>query len=152
ALAELWDVEDSELLNFLAIEEKLTIVDRTLQLLLENYDLSFGGTYLDVKNKKVFVNTVDFSVMNSITDSPEIKKGDYINFIKFIPANNSMATLTFRFNNIFDLIKKYKPTSIQLYIDMELNNVVIRHLEENIKKNEVFIKLASQYEPTFVHP
>ncbi|CAG8801870.1 14307_t:CDS:1, partial [Gigaspora margarita] len=152
ALAELWDVEDIELLNILAIEEKLTIVDRTLQLLLENYDSSFGGTYLNTKDKKVYVNTIDFSVINNITDSPEIKNGDFLNFIKFIPTHNSMATLTFRFNNIFDLIKKYRPISIQLYIDMELNNVVIRHLKENINKNQVFIKFASQYEPTFIQP
>ncbi|CAG8542627.1 9326_t:CDS:1, partial [Cetraspora pellucida] len=152
ALAKLWDVEDTDLLNLLAIEEKLTIIDRTLQLLLENHDSSFGGTYINIKAKKVFVNTVDFTVMNNITDSSEIKNGDYVNFINFIPANNSMTTLKFRFNSIFNLIKQYKPISIQLYIDMELNNVVIRHLEENIKKNELFIKFASQYEPTFIRP
>ncbi|CAG8727416.1 30388_t:CDS:1, partial [Gigaspora margarita] len=59
ALAELWDVSDDELLNFLAIEKKLTIINKTLQLLLEDFDLSSGGTYIDVMANKVFVNIVD---------------------------------------------------------------------------------------------
>ncbi|CAG8826086.1 44251_t:CDS:1, partial [Gigaspora margarita] len=62
ALAKLWEVDESLLLDLLAMEEKLTIVDRTVQLLIEDYDSSFGGTHLDVKDKKVYVNTVGLTI------------------------------------------------------------------------------------------
>ncbi|CAG8829839.1 19391_t:CDS:2, partial [Gigaspora margarita] len=100
ALAELWDVED------------------------KNYDSSFGGTYLDMKNRTVYVNTVDFSVVPIITNSSELIHSGYLKFIEFIPApeKSPMATLTFRFNNIVDLIYKLRPVDILVYIDMKLNN------------------------------
>ncbi|RIB22029.1 hypothetical protein C2G38_2033929 [Gigaspora rosea] len=151
ALAELWDVEDSELLNLLAIEEKLTAADKTLQLLLENYDSSFGGTYLDVKNRTVYVNTVDFSVVPIIINSSELIHSGYLKFIKFIPApaKNLMATLTFWFNNIVELIKKLRPVNILAYIDIKLNNVVIYYnLKDEINKR--FFKSARKFMPTLL--
>ncbi|CAG8657010.1 25541_t:CDS:1, partial [Gigaspora margarita] len=150
ALAELWDVADDELLNLLAIEEKLTIIDKTLQLLLEDFDSSSGGTYIDVKANKVFVNIVDPSIIPIIKNSPEIRSSDYLNFIIFKSAKNSMATLTNHLDKIDDLIEQFRPIHIQCYIGMEFNTIVIRHAR-NIK-NKPFLNSTLQYNPLIIVP
>ncbi|CAG8750309.1 31238_t:CDS:2, partial [Racocetra persica] len=154
ALADLWEVEDKQLPNFLAIEEKLTKVDETLQSLLKDSTSSFGGTYLDVKKNKVFVNTVDITAINKIKNSPKFSQNDFLNFIEFIkaPANNSMDILTSKLKKIVELIKKYRPINIQCYIDMTHNNVVIRFKTDNNAKNSRFINEASQYDVMFIQP
>ncbi|KAF0515982.1 protease [Gigaspora margarita] len=59
ALAELWDVEDSDLLHYLGIENNLVAVDTALREVLRGFSSSFGGTYLDVRNNTVYCNIVD---------------------------------------------------------------------------------------------
>ncbi|KAF0488517.1 protease [Gigaspora margarita] len=150
ALAELWDVEDSELLDFFAIEKKLITIDKILQPLIKEHILSFGGTYINVTKKQVFVNTVDHSVVPIITNSAELIHTDYLNFITFVTASNSLVTLADRFLKIYNLIKQFKPKSIQCYINMELNNIVIRH-SQTINNNE-FLNSAREYNPIFIQP
>ncbi|KAF0395040.1 streptogrisin B [Gigaspora margarita] len=59
ALAELWDVEDSDLLHYLGIENNLVAVDTALREVLRGFSSSFGGTYLDVKNNtRVIVDRI----------------------------------------------------------------------------------------------
>ncbi|RIB03805.1 hypothetical protein C2G38_2254784 [Gigaspora rosea] len=148
ALAELWNVNDAEIPNLLAIEEQLIIVDRTLQLLLESYESSFGGTYIDVKKEKVLINTIDFSKVPIILNSPEIKLNNYSRFLDFVPAERSFTKLKYNLIKISDLIKKYRPSEIQCYIDMKLNNVVIGYT--NKYRNRKFIKSAEKYNPNFI--
>ncbi|RIB03748.1 hypothetical protein C2G38_2254815 [Gigaspora rosea] len=150
ALAELWDIEDSELLYFFAIEKRLITIDQILQPLIKEHILSFGGTYINVTKKQVFVNTVDPSIIPIIKNSPELMHTDYLNFITFVNANNSIVTLADRFLKIFNLIKQFKPKSIQCYIDMELNNIVIRH-SQTINNNE-FLNSVREYNPIFIQP
>ncbi|RIB19353.1 hypothetical protein C2G38_2036109 [Gigaspora rosea] len=150
ALAELWNVNDAEILNLLAIEEQLIIVDRTLQLLLESYESSFGGTYIDVKKEKVLINTVDSSKVPIILNSPEIKLNNYSRFLDFVPAEKSFTKLKYNFIKISDLIKKYRPFQIQCYIDMKLNNIVIGYTNKYSDPNRKFIKSAEKYKPIFI--
>ncbi|CAG8788535.1 16648_t:CDS:2, partial [Dentiscutata erythropus] len=147
ALAELWDVEDSELLNLLAIEGKLITIDITLQQLLKDHSSSFGGTYIDVKKNQVFVNTVNPSVVPIIKSSSAFNNNDYLNFITFVTKSNSMDILAYRIIKIYEKIKQFKPINILCYIDIELNNVVIRHDQ---KTNDEFINSVREYNPIFV--
>ncbi|CAG8579828.1 23686_t:CDS:2 [Gigaspora margarita] len=62
-----------------------------------------------------------------------------------------MATLTFRFNNIVDLINKLKPVNILVYIDMKLNNVVI-HYNPKDEQNKEFLNSVKEYMPTLIKP
>ncbi|KAF0476150.1 S1 family peptidase [Gigaspora margarita] len=62
-----------------------------------------------------------------------------------------MATLTFRFNNIVDLINKLKPVNILVYIDMKLNNVVI-HYSPKDEQNKEFLNSVKEYMPTLIQP
>ncbi|CAG8821212.1 19435_t:CDS:2, partial [Gigaspora margarita] len=150
ALAELWDVEDNELLDFFAIEKKLITIDKILQPLIKEHILSFGGTYINVKKKQVFVNTVDPSVVPIITNSSELMHTDYLNFITFVTANNSLVTLADRFLKIYGLIKQFRPKNIECYIDMEFNNIVIRHSQK--KNNSEFLNSTRVYNPIFIQP
>ncbi|CAG8657389.1 19528_t:CDS:1, partial [Racocetra fulgida] len=66
-----------------------------------------------------------------------------------------MADLEHRFIGIRDLayalIPKLKPHDVQVYIDMKLNDVVIRHLEKYRYQNYQFINDAKEnYKPKFV--
>ncbi|CAG8848022.1 26455_t:CDS:2, partial [Racocetra persica] len=128
ALAVLWDVDDDKLLDLLTMEEKLTTVDSIVQQIARNYKSYFGGTYIDIKAEKVYVNTVNSSATSIITNSPSIIRNNYTDFIEFKPANNSLTILTDRFDEIYVLVKRFKPD------------------------NQDFIRVASKYHPTLIVP
>ncbi|CAG8851536.1 9546_t:CDS:1, partial [Racocetra persica] len=68
----------------------------------------------------------------------------------FIRAENSMADLIYRFNEIRDLTIQHHPFHVNIYIDMKLNNVVILHLEKLEHLNYDFLNAAKKYKPKFV--
>ncbi|CAG8843543.1 20782_t:CDS:1, partial [Racocetra persica] len=150
ALAELWEVDDGKLPNYLAIEEKLVTVDKTLQLLLEDYGSSFGGTYIDVKERSVYVNTVNSSAVPSIINSPELIRTGYLKFIDFKPAKNSMDNLIHRFRKISDLARKYQPYNLIIYIDMKINDVIICYVNEDPIVNLAFYLVVKKYKPKYI--
>ncbi|CAG8588494.1 11065_t:CDS:2, partial [Dentiscutata heterogama] len=131
-----------ELLNLLAIEEKLIIIDKTLQQLLKDHSSSFGGTYINVTKNQVFVNTVNPSVVPIIKSSSELTNNDYLNFVTFVTASNSMDILAYRIIKIYEKIKQFKPINILCYIDMELNNVVVRH-DQKTNDGDLNLKIFS---------
>ncbi|CAG8803402.1 45968_t:CDS:2 [Gigaspora margarita] len=47
-LAKFWNVTDNEVITLLELERNLTMVDVLLQPILEEYNTSFGGSYINV--------------------------------------------------------------------------------------------------------
>ncbi|RIB07136.1 hypothetical protein C2G38_2114572 [Gigaspora rosea] len=154
ALAELWDVEDSDLLHYLGIENNLVAVDTALRKVLRGFRSSFGGTYLDVKNNTVYCNTVDETKVPIVKSSPLLTQHGYVDFITFkpAPANNSVSTLRSRFKGLGQLIDVFTPNNIRVYIDHKLNDVVIRHDSKDDEENEDFLEHASEFNPTLIVP
>ncbi|CAG8452831.1 11232_t:CDS:2 [Cetraspora pellucida] len=157
ALASLWDVEDniSTLIENLNLEYKLMTVDETLQQKLKNYGSSFGGTYVDIKEKKVIINTLNNSLADEIKASLEKENHkNMLEFMSFIPApkKKSMVELSSSFQNITQLIYSQKPTDIQCYIDVKINNVVIRYENGITGRFWRFFSEVKKFEPELIIP
>ncbi|CAG8609626.1 44973_t:CDS:2, partial [Gigaspora margarita] len=154
ALAELWDVEDSDLLHYLGIENNLVAVDTALREVLRGFSSSFGGTYLDVRNNTVYCNTVDETKVPIVKSSSLLTQRGYVDFITFkpAPAGNSVSTLKSRFKRLSQLIRLYEPLDIHIYIDHKLNNVVLLHDPEDDKENKDFLERANKFNPSLIAP
>src|SRR5260364_110596 len=96
-LAKYWNVKESDAFKLLAIEKNLTIANNRLIPLLNSYNESFGGLYIDVKANLVYINTIDFSKVPSITSSSKIQP--FINLLNFKHADYSMNQLVSSFKN-----------------------------------------------------
>ncbi|KAF0558235.1 S1 family peptidase [Gigaspora margarita] len=144
-LASLWGINDTEIPRYLNIEKNLTLLDKIVKPFLN--DSSFGGTWIDVKLNKVFINTVNLSQVPIIKSLPELKT--YLDFLEFQPANNSLEYLKYSFNQIISiLVSEYKPHNIFISIKPKDNNVVIAlGLDENDEINQKFINATLHYGP-----
>ncbi|RIB11395.1 hypothetical protein C2G38_111333 [Gigaspora rosea] len=121
-LASLWGINDAEVQRYIIIEKNLVLIDKIVKPFLN--DSSFGGTWIDVKLNKVFINTVNQSQVPIIKSLPELK--NYLNFLEFQPANNSLEYLKFSFNQIISiLVPQRKPHNVFIGIKPKDNNVVI---------------------------
>ncbi|KAF0455700.1 serine protease [Gigaspora margarita] len=153
-LAEFWDIEDDEILSFLETEKYLSLVDRTLKSLLD--DISFGETFVDLKNNKINVHTVNESRIPDIISQPELR--NYSNSINFIPANKSSDNLKFSFNEIIRIANKTKSSGLSgivIIIHPLLNEVTVNLPIGNINITETiqdFINAIMIYDPKIIHP
>ncbi|RIB06009.1 hypothetical protein C2G38_2148262 [Gigaspora rosea] len=120
-LAELWDIQDNDILEYLARESHLTMVDRTLKRFLD--ELNFAETYINVANNSIIVYSVNMSKIPEIISKPEIEQ--YKQFLDFRKVNNSLASLKSSFNELAILAKENKPTSIMFGILPKLNKIVV---------------------------
>ncbi|RIB24248.1 hypothetical protein C2G38_2169069 [Gigaspora rosea] len=89
-LARLWDVEDTEVPELLKIERNLISIDELLRPILEQDDFisSFGGTYINIFENHIVVNTVNYSKVDDLLALPQIISHEA--FLHFNEANNSM--------------------------------------------------------------
>ncbi|KAF0559604.1 hypothetical protein F8M41_005296 [Gigaspora margarita] len=80
-LAKLWDIYDEHVPEWLEFERYLIDLDDILRPILEeeSFISSFGGTYINIFNETITVNTVDFSKVDELLALPEIN-----------PYNNSL--------------------------------------------------------------
>ncbi|RIB10553.1 hypothetical protein C2G38_2105738, partial [Gigaspora rosea] len=146
-LAKLWRVRNSDLLQYLAIETNLTIADRTLQLLIEDYSSRVGGTYVDVLNNKIYVQYLDRQMIGIIKNSSEIQP--YINLINFEPVRRSLATLKSSFNEIKNLAYQIRPQDIRSFIDIRNNQIEVRY-RTKLGNNVDFFASIGKFNPRFV--
>ncbi|RIB05197.1 hypothetical protein C2G38_2047802 [Gigaspora rosea] len=151
-LAELWDIEDSEIPNFLETEKYLSLVDRTLKPLLD--DINFGETYVYLKENKVYVHTVNMSKIPEIISKPEIR--NYSNSIDFIPANKSLDNLKYSFNEIIRITNQSKSIGMNGLVIMVhplLNEVAVNLPSSNITEAiQEFINAIMIYDPKIIYP
>ncbi|KAF0537297.1 S1 family peptidase [Gigaspora margarita] len=150
-LAKLWNIKNDEILKYLSIEKNLSIVDNILKPLLD--DDNFGGTYINVIQNMIFINTLNFTKAEEIKTSIEIRQ--YISLLNFIRADNSTAKLSSRFQDIDNLAKSYKPKYCIGYINSEINNILIASCNEtrNETSNTAFINAINDrmYNPIFTY-
>ncbi|KAF0467836.1 hypothetical protein F8M41_025906 [Gigaspora margarita] len=120
-LAELWEIQDNDILEYLARESNLTMVDRILKRYLD--ELNFAETYINVKDNLIIVYTVNMSTIPEIISIPEIEQ--YKQFLDFKHVQNSLASLKSSFNELAILANEDKPTSITIGIFPKFNKIVL---------------------------
>ncbi|RIB22834.1 hypothetical protein C2G38_2033273 [Gigaspora rosea] len=148
ALARLWGVNDDALPTMLETERNLKKVDGILNRVINNSD--FGGTWIDVKANKVFINTLSTANVSYITSLPGVHP--YVDLLNFTIIDNSTDKLSDSFEQIIKLAKKYIAVDVYLYVDISLNNIVI-YLEQSKSdpKNSEFINATDQYYPILIY-
>lgn len=150
-LAKLWNIENDEILQYLSIEKYLSMVDGILKPLLDDDD--FGGTYIDVIQNKIFVNTLNFTKAEQIKNLTEIRQ--YINLLNFTRASNSTAKLSSRFQDIYDLAESIMPIECMGYISSKTNNIIIPSCNESSDEpsNLAFTNAINDrmYYPIFIY-
>ncbi|KAF0451027.1 hypothetical protein F8M41_002075 [Gigaspora margarita] len=124
-LAKLWNVDDAEVPELLEDERNLISIDEILRPILEQDDFisSFGGTYINIFENYIAVNTVNSSKVDDLLSLPQINP--HKDFLYFIKANNSMSQIQYNFNEISLLANKLVPKLLFIYTDMEINNNVL---------------------------
>ncbi|RIB20604.1 trypsin-like cysteine/serine peptidase domain-containing protein [Gigaspora rosea] len=142
-LAELWEVSVSEVPTLLTIEKNLILVDSILTPILDNS--SFGGTYISVKANKVFINTINSSMIPIIKASPKIQP--YINLLSFKNATNSTFRLNSSFNELTTLAQNLKANNVMIGINPKFNNIVIYLNQKDNETNKNFIDSATKFYP-----
>ncbi|KAF0553847.1 hypothetical protein F8M41_019907 [Gigaspora margarita] len=121
------------------------MVNSILTPILDNYDSSFGRTYIDAKANKVFINTVNSSMIPIVESSPEIKP--YINLLSFQNANNSLYHLNHTFNKLIKLAHERKANNVIISINPKINNIVIYLNHKDDKTNKNFTDIAATFYP-----
>ncbi|KAF0527298.1 hypothetical protein F8M41_013792 [Gigaspora margarita] len=142
-LAVLWGIDDEYVPEWLEFERYLIAIDDILRpiLLEESFISSFGGTYINIFNGTIIVNTVDFSKVEELLALPQITP--YNHSLDFNEVNNSLNKLKNNFGKIswnnnnaefLDAVKPFNPTIF--YFDGEETPPIIiqpRHDVDNSK-------------------
>ncbi|RIB21468.1 hypothetical protein C2G38_2243921 [Gigaspora rosea] len=149
-LAKLWKVDDTEVPEYLGLEKNLTAIDEILRPILEQDDFisSFGGTFINIFENHIVINTVNYSKVDDLLALPQIKPHEA--FLYFKKANNSMNLLKHNFDKISFITQIIHPKKVLIYIDMRYNNVVLYFLGHNINNTE-FIDAVKSFNPTIIY-
>ncbi|RIB26342.1 hypothetical protein C2G38_2138324 [Gigaspora rosea] len=149
-LAKLWKVDDTEVPELLERERKLILIDEILRPILEQDDFisSFGGTYLEIFENHIVVNTVNYSKVDDLLALSQITPHEA--FLYFKEANNSMSQIKSNFEQISLQASLIKPQKVYIYTDMLINNNVIYILDSNLN-NTKFINAIKPFNPTIIH-
>ncbi|RIA99989.1 hypothetical protein C2G38_1399120 [Gigaspora rosea] len=142
-LAKYWGVPVEKVPELLAIEQNLIMVDGILKPRLDTS--SFGGTYINAKENKVFINTLNSSMIPIVKSFPEIKP--YIDLLSFLNATKSSYQLNTTFNELTILAQKLNAYNVEIGINPKFNNIVIylNHKDDKVNKN--FIDSAAKFNP-----
>ncbi|RIB13700.1 hypothetical protein C2G38_2144402 [Gigaspora rosea] len=143
-LAKLWNVTDNEVITLLELERNLTMVDGLLQPILEEYNTSFGGSYINVLMNRIFVYTVDPTKIDIIKSRME----SYFHFFNFTNATNSLVALRNSFNGVYEQAQKLKPLMVFCFIDIEFNNVGLFLYKYYDNSNREFLDAIQKYNVT----
>ncbi|KAF0486343.1 hypothetical protein F8M41_022658 [Gigaspora margarita] len=110
----------------------------------EPYISSFGGTYIDIFNGTIIVNTVDFSKVDELRALPQINP--FINPLHFKPANNSLIQLKNNFDEIYSLSRIKFAKNLYILTDMEYNNIVLYFFDSHDNNTE-FLNAVKPFNP-----
>ncbi|RIB24228.1 hypothetical protein C2G38_2032057 [Gigaspora rosea] len=148
-LAKLWNIDDEQIPEYLNIEKNLSTIDGILKSYLDNDN--FGGTYINVIQRKVFINTLNETAAEQIKNRPEIRP--YVNSLNFSIASNSTAKLNSGIKDILNLAKRYNPADCLGYTDAKVNNIVIATCVEdrNNTRNAAFLNATKIYYPIYIY-
>ncbi|RIB25625.1 hypothetical protein C2G38_2165446 [Gigaspora rosea] len=147
-LAKLWNIDDEQIPEYLNIEKNLSTIDGILKPYLDNDN--FGGSYIDVIQGKVLINTLNETRAEQIKNRSEIRP--FVNSLNFSKAVNSTAKLNSGIKNILNLAKRYNPTNLLVYIDAKVNNIIIATCDENRNsKNKAFLNATKIYYPIYIY-
>ncbi|RIB26792.1 hypothetical protein C2G38_2162453 [Gigaspora rosea] len=136
-LARYWEVPVEKVPDLLTIEENLIMVDSILKPILDN--LNFGGTYINAKENKVFINTVNSSMIPIVKSTPEIKP--YIDLLSFLNATKSSYQLNTTFNELIILAQELNAYNVEIGINPKFNNIVIDLNHEDDEEWVIFPNL-----------
>ncbi|RIB12532.1 hypothetical protein C2G38_2249439 [Gigaspora rosea] len=149
-LAILWGIDDKDVSEWLEFERHLIAIDDILRPILEeeSFISSFGGTYINIFDGTITVNTVDFSKVDELLALPQINP--YNNSLYFIEANNSLSQLKNNFGEISFLSKLKHAKNLYILTDMEYNNIVLYFFDRNDNNSE-FLDAVKPFNPTIFY-
>ncbi|RIB05419.1 hypothetical protein C2G38_2148556 [Gigaspora rosea] len=135
-LAKLWGINDTEVREWLDAESHLILVDGILRPILDNntFSSSFGGTYIDIFQNWLVVNTVNYSKVEELLALPDISP--FKQSLHFENVTYSMKELKDFFQEITLMADSYDVRGALIYINVELNNVVIYFFYSGIDNTE----------------
>ncbi|RIB26687.1 hypothetical protein C2G38_2030019 [Gigaspora rosea] len=149
-LAQLWGINDAEVPEWLDDEKYLIMIDGILRPILaeDNFIASFGGTYIDIFKNWLVVNTVDYSKVAELLALPQISP--YNESLHFENVTDSIEQLKDSFREITLIADSYYVRGALIYINMELNNIVIYFFETGIN-HTVFINAVEPFNPEIIY-
>ncbi|CAG8759103.1 9757_t:CDS:2 [Cetraspora pellucida] len=125
-------------------------VDRILQQLLVRYATSFGGTYIDIRKKRLIVHTIDHGKVDEIKSRMR-ENGRFLSF-ESATYGKSLKDLKFAFDGITKLAVDYyknkdSELNANIYINVKENNVVVTLADFDELNNQPFISSLMRYNP-----
>ncbi|KAF0555592.1 S1 family peptidase [Gigaspora margarita] len=149
-LAVLWNIDDEYVPEWLEFERNLIDLDDTLRPILEeeSFISSFGGTYINIFDGTITVNTVDFSKVDELLTLPEINP--YNNSLHFKQANNSLSQLKNNFVELSFLSKIKHANMVYILTDMEYNNIVLYFFNRSVNNTD-FLNAVEPFHPTIFY-
>ncbi|CAG8566955.1 31412_t:CDS:2 [Gigaspora margarita] len=109
---------------------------------------SFGGTYINIFNGTIIVNTVVFSKVEELLALPQITP--YNHSLDFKEVNNSLNKLKNNFGEISWLSKIKHAKNLYILTDMEYNNIVLYFFNRNDNNTE-FLDAAKPFNPAIFY-
>ncbi|KAF0373339.1 S1 family peptidase [Gigaspora margarita] len=140
-LAKLWNVANDEVPKLLTREKTLIEASQKLKPLLDG--INFGGSYIDTKSNKLFINIINLSLKDNITNSMK----PYQDLLSFNTVNNSLTKLNSTFDKLTSLALQHNATNYIISNKYKVNNIVIYLDPNDYGRNKAFIDNAMQYNP-----
>ncbi|RIB23044.1 hypothetical protein C2G38_2033083 [Gigaspora rosea] len=144
-IAQLLDVPVSEVPQLMAQQTILINGNRQLTQLLD--ETIFCGSNIDIKANKIFINIIDLTKNETITNNP--KMNPYLNLLSFVQVNNSLAKLNSTFIEASKLAVQYNANNYKISIECQgqVNNVVISLNHADDERNNAFINSTKKLNP-----
>ncbi|KAF0369987.1 serine protease [Gigaspora margarita] len=139
-LADLWGVAENEVPKLLATEDNLVTGNNLLTPLLNEKD--FGGSYINVKTNKIYINIINISKKNDIIENLKMK--NYIDLLEFKQVSNSLADLNDTFSKLIKFAVQCNATDFILSHEYKVNNIVL-YCYNKCQKNSDFINYAKNF-------
>ncbi|KAF0541064.1 hypothetical protein F8M41_005906 [Gigaspora margarita] len=139
-LADLWGVTESEVPKLLAAEDNLVTANNLLTPLLNEKD--FGGSYINVKANKIYINIMNISKKNEIIKNPKLK--NYKDLLEFKQVSKSLYDLNDTFSKLINFAVQHNATDFILSHEYKVNNIVL-YCYNKCQKNNDFINQAKNF-------
>ncbi|CAG8806935.1 18670_t:CDS:1, partial [Racocetra persica] len=102
-LSQFLNVPESKVPNLVA--QQKTLIEGNRQLISLLNGSIYGGSYIDLKENKIIINTKDLSKDDDIKNN--IKMKPYRNLLSFVKAKNSLMDLNSTFEKLSILAEQY---------------------------------------------
>ncbi|CAG8688686.1 13584_t:CDS:2, partial [Racocetra fulgida] len=144
-LTQFLNVPESKVPDLVA--QQKTLIEGNRQLIPLLNGSIYGGSYIDLKENKIIINTIDLSKDDDIKNN--IKMKPYRNILSFVKVKNSLMDLNSTFEKLSILAKQYDVKDLVISNEYKINNIVI-YLNTKNESNKAFIDDAKKLNPKII--